>query len=333
MRVLVTGASGFVGGHLARMLSQRGHQVIALVRKSSNRRALEQLPGVQFALGDLTTGEGLAEAVQGVDWVQHVAGVIKARTAEEYFQGNAEGARRLCLELSRLEKPPRLVFCSSLAAAGPATIGKPRREEDPPAPISTYGRSKLGGELAVRQYAGAVPSVIVRPPIVYGPGDSVNLPPLLAMGRLGLFLKAGLGPKHYSFIHVEDLCEALIAAASLGKNLSPSEEAQGVYFVADPQLYSWEEFCQALALALGGRKARVLPLPDALGYAVGLTSELAGRLTNQVPILNRDKAREMRQAAWTCSPARAQNEIAFAARELPQGLRHTVEWYRREGWI
>ncbi|MBI3182261.1 MAG: NAD-dependent epimerase/dehydratase family protein [Myxococcales bacterium] len=334
MHYLITGASGFVGGNLARTLAARGHTVTALVRRSSNRAELDKIPGLRFAVGDLVTGDGLDEAVKGVECVQHLAGVVKARAAEDYYRANAEGTRLLCHALARLERPPRLVYCSSLSAAGPAAIDRPRREEEPPAPISTYGKSKLGGEIAVRQYADRVPSVIVRPPIVYGPGDSINLPPLLAMGRLGVFLKAGLGPKQYSFIHVDDLCEALVAASTRGKTISQDDPTQGIYFVADPHAYSWEEFCDALSHALNGRRARVFPLPEAVGYAVGLGSELAGRFTKQVPLLSRDKAREMRQPAWTCSPARAKEEIDFsAARDLREGLRHTLEWYRQEGLL
>ena len=117
--------------------------------------------------------------------------------------------------MAELPSPPRLVFCSSLAAAGPSVPGRPRREEETPAPVSLYGRSKLGGEQAVREFADRVPSVILRPPIVYGPGDQEFLPSMLPMARMGVMLKSGFGPKHYSLIHVDDLCTALLAATDL----------------------------------------------------------------------------------------------------------------------
>ena len=234
----------------------------------------------------------------------------------------------------RMKKPPRMVYCSSLAAAGPARVGKPRAEVDGTSPVSMYGRSKLAGELAVRQFANQVPSVIVRPPFVYGPGDATNLPPLMAMARLGVYLKAGFGPKHFSFIHVDDLCDALYAAATHDRTLSDADPLQGIYFVADPREYSWEDFCQALSTALGKRRARVIPLPEFFGYATGLGAELAGRVVGTVPIMSRDKAREMQCEAWTCSPARATSEMAFeAAFPLAKGLENTVAWYRKEGWI
>src|SRR5687768_16559202 len=123
MHFLVTGASGFVGGNLVRMLLERGHQVTALVRRTSNRKALERLSGVRIAYGDVCTGEGIEAALEGVDCVQHVAGVVKALTEAEYFECKAEGTRRLCEAMAARKVVPRLVYCSSLAAAGPAAIG------------------------------------------------------------------------------------------------------------------------------------------------------------------------------------------------------------------
>ncbi len=336
MRTLVTGASGFVGGNLARLLTERGHQVTALVRRSSKRAALEKIKGIEFAYADLSTGEGIDEAVRKakVEVVFHLAGITKARTPDEYHRGNAEATRLLCAALAREEKPPRLVFCSSLAASGPASFGKPRLETDAPAPISVYGKSKLGAELAVREFAAAVPSVIIRPPVVYGPGDATNVPPLFPMARLGLYVKPGFSPKYLSFVHVDDLCEGLYAAALKGKTVSATDPSQGVYFVCDPREYSYHDFFHAFSAAMGKKKPTVLPLPEMVGYAVGLGNELAGRLINSVPILNRDKAFEMTHEAWTCNPARATEELAFApAHTLEAGLVGTVQWYRQEGWI
>jgi len=331
MKVLLTGGSGFVGGQLAKALVARGDQVVAMVRRSSKVDGLKGL-GIRIAVADLHTGDGVAEAAEGVDAVQHVAGVTKARTEEDYLRGNAETTRMLASVLSRLKHPPRLVICSSLAAAGPARIGKPRTESETPAPVSMYGRSKLAAEQAAREFADRVPTVIVRPPFVYGPGDLTNLPPLIAMGKTGVYLKAGMGPKHFSFVHVDDLNQALIAAAERGRTVRRDDPTEGVYFASDPNPYSWEDFCIALSRALGRGKPKVIPVPEFVGWATGAGAELGSRLLGTVSIMNRDKAKEMAQEAWTCSPARATREIGFQPSYLLEGgLENTVAWYRTQG--
>jgi nucleoside-diphosphate-sugar epimerase len=176
--------------------------------------------------------------------------------------------------------------------------------------------------------------VIIRPPIVYGPYDKEFLPALLPMARMGWILKSGFGPKRYSLIHVDDLCEGLLSAAVKGKTLSQDEPGDGVYFLSDGRDYSWEEFCQVLAQALGKPRPHIIPLPEAASYAAGLAGQLHGLLRGTVPMMTLDKARELRCSAWTCSAERAKTEIAYQpAVPLDKGLQQTIQWYRKEGWI
>jgi len=333
MHFLLTGGSGFIGSNLARLATSRGHRVRALLRKTSVRGALEAA-GATLVEGDLFTGEGIWAALEEVDCILHLAGATKARSAAEFHRCNAESTRVLAEAAARLEKPPRFVYCSSLAAAGPTSVGKPKSEEEEPSPVSTYGRSKLAGEMALRQFADRLPCVIVRPPIVYGPCDREFLPALLPMARLGLMLKSGFGPKHYSLVHVDDLCQGILGAAVKGKTLSSIDPAQGVYFLSDGREYSWEEFSSALSRALGRSPARVIPLPDVISYAAGLGSQLQAMVRGRVPMLSLDKARELRCEAWTCSSQRAKSEFEYHPNvPLEQGLEQTISWYRKEGWI
>jgi len=333
MKILLTGGSGFIGQRLAQKLETRGDEVTALVRRSSSRKELERAK-VRFAVGDLTTGEGLPQALEGVDAVIHLAGVTKAKEPEDYFRGNAEGTRRLVEAMARQDKPPRLVHVSSLAAAGPSAVGRPRREHETPAPVSHYGKSKLGAEEAVREFAHKVPAVIVRPPMVYGPGDKEFIPSLLPMARFGLYLKSGFGTKEYSCIHVDDLNEALVAALTKGRTLTADDPAAGVYQVSDGRAHSWEDVCTTLSRALGRLPLAVLPVPNVVSYAAGFAGQLQAAVRGTIPMVSLDKAKEMRQEAWTCAIDRAVQELAFQPRfALEDGFKHTIEWYRQEGRI
>ncbi|HEY6105649.1 MAG TPA: NAD-dependent epimerase/dehydratase family protein, partial [Anaeromyxobacteraceae bacterium] len=153
MRWLLTGATGFIGLTLAERLRARGDAVRALARASSRVEELSAL-GVDLVRGDVTDPRSLPAAVDGCEAVVHLAGLTKALGPEEYRRVNVLGARHLAAACSEARPGPVLVLVSSLAAAGPALAGRPRREEDPPAPVSDYGRSKLEGEQEVRALAG-----------------------------------------------------------------------------------------------------------------------------------------------------------------------------------
>lgn len=331
MRYLLTGATGFIGQNLARKIAARGDQVRALVRQSSRTAEIEAL-GAELARGDVTRPDALPAAVDGCDVVVHLAGLVKAMGREEYFRVNALGTRSLALACAGARQRPRLVLVSSVAAAGPASPGRPRREEDAPAPVSLYGESKLAAEREVQGLAGRVEAVILRPVIVYGPGDKELLPLLFRMARLGVVLKAGLGDKRYSLVHVEDLCDAILAAAERGRAVG-REGHEGTYFVSDGGEHSWEDVGRAALDAVGAR-GRVVPVPDVVSWLVAAGTALASRVSGVPAMLSLDKMNEIRQAAWTCSIDRARRELGFSPRyALAEGMRQSARWFRERGLV
>ncbi len=295
MRYLVTGADGFIGRHLVRHLVERGHDDTAPVRDG------RRISGNRTAPGNLATGAGLLDAVQGADHVIHLAGVTKAADARVYAAINTAGTARLHTAVAAQPHPPRLVYCSSLAASGP---GRQRHEDGPPAPVSAYGRSKLGGELALGHRSARIPFVIVRPPIVYGPGDHEFLPRLVAAVRAGLLPAVGRpGPRHYSLIHVDDLYRALITAAE-------SAVSGVVHHVSNGTEHLLDEIGTTATTVLGPRSPRVACIPAPL--ARGLFRAL-GRTT----MVNPDKVAEAVHPASTCAPDR----LPFTPRiRLTEGL-------------
>jgi nucleoside-diphosphate-sugar epimerase len=336
-KVLITGSNGFIGSHLAEALLARGHEVTCLVRNTSRLERLQPLR-VRLAYGDITERESLAAAIPGHDLVfQLAASLFPLRTAD-FYRVNEEGVRNVAWACAQPTSPPVLVMVSSLAAMGPSDGRRPRVESDPPAPVSHYGRSKLAGELAARDWAHAVPMTIVRPAIVFGESDMLMLAMFRPIARLGLHLVPGRQAHRVSLIHVQDLVSLLILAAERGKRLDgqaadPSAAARGCYFAACGEDLTYAELGRRIAEALDRRVWVVHTGRPVVWTVAGLLTALAW-LRRKSWYFNVDKAREALAGSWTCSPQSAVSELGFApAAPLAQRLRQTAQWYRQKGWL
>jgi nucleoside-diphosphate-sugar epimerase len=318
--ILVTGATGFVGSHLLDKLRLRGEAVRCLIRPATDTRRLPA--GVETALADLATGQGIEGALDGADTVIHVAGVTKALSPAQYSAGNTRATETLARAL--VGRSIRLVYVSSLAAIGPSLDGRPVDEDAAPHPVSSYGKSKLEGERIVR---ALVPdAVIVRPPVVYGPRDTDVFQIFKAVAQ-GLVLEISGGERWFSAIYVEDLADGLYAAAC-------APQARGrTYFLTHRDPASWREL-GATAARIMGRRPRILRVPVAAAYAVAFFSEMWSRITRNPAIISREKVAEACCRFWTCDPARAAADFGFEApTPLAAGLAKTLAWYKEAGWL
>jgi nucleoside-diphosphate-sugar epimerase len=315
--LLVTGATGFIGGHL---IERVDGAVRCLVRRAAP--LLHGRGSVSSVHGDLATGAGLDEALEGVDTVIHLAGATKVLRPGDYYTGNARATENLARRVAG--RGIRFVQVSSLAAAGPSLDGAPVTEDDPPHPVSHYGKSKLEAEQIVR---GLLPdAVIVRPPVVYGPRDTDVFQMLQSVAR-GLCVQIAGGERWLSAIYVEDLVEGILEATRA------PQAAGRTYFLSHPKPCTWGDLA-AIAARVMSRKPLRLTVPVPAAVAVGWCAEMWAKLTGKPGIVSRDKIVEARCARWTCDAGRAARELGFEARTpMEDGLVRTLAWYKEAGWI
>ncbi len=315
MLALVTGGQGFIGSHLCERLLAAGHRVRVLARAGSSLANLQGLP-LEVVRADLM-GD-LAGAAAGADWVFHLAGALKGFREEDLMRVNRDGTRRL---LQACPRGARFMLVSSLAAAGPSGA-RPRCEADPPCPLTWYGRSKLAAEQEV--LVSGLASVILRPPVVFGPRDRDVLG-YFRLARRGILPSAG-GGRRYSVVYAPDLADGLLRAAE-----TPCPSGS-VFHLTGPDL-TWAEFGQRIAAALG-RPARPLRLPDPALRACGRAADLWARLRGRPGIFSSQKVSEMLAAGWVASPDLAARVLGWRAPTgLDPALAATVAWYRAHGWL
>lgn len=325
MIVLVTGATGFIGGHVAEALARRGEEVRCLARSEARPPWLAGVP-LAWRRGSVEEPESLAAALAGVRQVYHLAGVTHPRHPDDFQRVNAEGTRAL-LAACRAACPrlERFVLVSSLSAVGPSPDGRPLDEDAPFRPVSAYGRSKAAAEAYARAAASELPITVIRPPAVYGPRERQILSVFRMIDR-GLAVLGDRG-KTLNLVNVLDLVDGCLAAAA-----APAAAGR-TYFIAHPETVALDDFMAEVARALG-RRPLFVRLPDRVLLLAGGILEDVAALAGQVAPLNRDKAIEAAQRHWRCSPERARHDFGFAARRpLAEGVRATVEWYRRAGWL
>jgi len=319
----VTGATGFVGGHVAQALRRGGHELACLVRRRSRASALEAA-GCRLVAGSLEDDAALRQLVEGTNGVVHVAGLVAAASEPELMQVNHDATARLA-RAAREAGAARLIYVSSLSVTGPTVPGRPLDESGAPNPVTPYGRSKRAGEDAVRE--AGVPFTIVRPPAVYGPWDRQFLR-VFRLARWGVVPILGDGRQELSLVHAADLggavCAVLESPAAVGR----------VYHAAHPDVVTQRGLVEAIAAAAGRVGVPVLPLPPALVRALLHVTGSAARFAGRATLLGPDKAAELLAPAWTCSSQAIARDTGWRANTpLAAGLAETARSYAQAGWL
>lgn len=318
---LVTGAAGFVGSALCQALSRKGHRVRSAVRNAERISPSDTATSEIIAVGDIGSGPEWQAAMSDVDCVVHLAArthVLRDTGVDslaEYRHVNVEGTRRLAQTAAR-SGVKRFVFVSSIKVNGESTGVHPFTESDTPRPEDAYGISKWEAEQAIWEIAAdtGMEAVVLRPPLVYGPGVKGNLLQLLRLVARGWPLPLASIRNRRSLVFVGNLVDAIIAAAS-----SPAAPGNA-YLVSDGEDVSTPDLVRALARALNV-PARLLPCPAVLlkfAAAVVGRADAAARLTGSLQV---DSSKIRRQLGW-------QAHVTLAA-----GLAETARWYHAQSGL
>ncbi|MDO8527943.1 MAG: NAD-dependent epimerase/dehydratase family protein [Deltaproteobacteria bacterium] len=326
MKTFVTGGTGFLGSHLVDLLLAEGHEVTCLVRPTSNLQWLKNKP-VRLVQGDLLPNNaGLREGLKNADWCFHSAGVISSTNPQTYFQVNVGGTRH-CLDacLKSAPKLQRFVMVSSIAACGPAVNGQSLNEQTAPHPISIYGQSKLEAEKIAISYNTRLPVSVIRPPAIYGPRDTMIFP-VFKMAQRGFFVVPFGRPRYITMAYVEDVAAACLWAAKEKKALGQ------IFFVADGDLYSWQDVADTLA-SVFYRKVAKISMPKTVMWSVALLEELRCKWIRKEPRLHRGHVKQFFASSWGIQTDKIRQAGFTPKFNLEAGMQATVAGYRQLGWL
>lgn len=330
MNILITGATGFIGGFIVDEALNRGMQVWVAVRPTSSRKYLTD-PRIQFLELNLGNKEQMKERMGNLkfDYVVHAAGATKCLHAEDFFRSNTDGTKNLVQALIELQMPlKRFVFVSSLSVYGPVAEEQPYREiclNDKPQPNTAYGRSKLAAEQYIESLS-SLPYVILQPTGVYGPRERDYF--MMAKSiKSHTDFSVGYKPQDLTFVYVLDVVQAIFLALD-------SQKTGGKYMLSDGEVYSSRTFSDLIHRELGKPWLLRIKAPIWLLRIITFCGEYIGRMTGKISALNNDKYNIMKQRNWRCDINPAIKDLGYKPKyQLDEGVRLTIKWYKENGWL
>lgn len=327
-RILITGASGFIGYHLIKAAQKAGLEVHAAVRSTSKLSQLDSLTP-QYIYPDFRSGKALLKSLEEgqYSYIIHAAGATKAKSEAEYNLINADYTRNLALAASEAAIPlKKFVFLSSLAAQGPSAYQDQELfdENRKPNPVTAYGKSKLLAEQYLKDIA--LPLAVLRPTAVYGPGEK-DLFIVFKMLQDGIDAYIGKNPQRFSFVYVQDIVDAAILA------LKSDDRREYTYNISDGNVYSRYELADIFKSLLGKKTFR-FHIPESIVKAVANLMELAYANSEKAPVLNKEKLNELTAPNWACSIEAAKRDLNYQpVYDLKAGLKESMPWYTESKWL
>ena len=331
MKILITGASGFIGSFIVEEALKQGFETWAAVRKSSSKEYLQD-ERIHFIELNLSSKAQLIEQLRPhqFDYVVHAAGVTKCLNKADFHRINTEGTKNLVDALLDLQMPlKRFVFLSSLSVFGAIKERLPYdeiREDDTPQPNTEYGRSKLEAERYIDSIGSRLPYIILRPTGVYGPKEKDYF--MMAKSiKQHIDFAVGYQRQDITFVYVTDVVQAVFLALEKG-------ETGRKYFLSDGQVYQSTTFSDLIHEELGRPWWLRITAPVWVLRVVTFFGEYIGHMTGKVTALNNDKYNILRQRNWRCDIEPARRELGFEPKvQLKEGVKTTIQWYKDHKWL
>lgn len=324
-KVLITGASGFLGFHLINAAVQKNLDVYAAVRSKSNIGHLKDLPinFVQLNFADTKELDRIFEE-QEFNYVIHAAGTTKANSQQEYHLVNDQYTQNIARAAKKVKQLKRFVFISSLAATGPIKSNEGKIKEDQsPNPVTAYGKSKLAAERNLEKVD--IPTTILRPTAIYGPREK-DIFIVNQYLKQGFEPYIGRAPQKLSFVYGKDV-------ADLAVKVLANSNANGIYNITDGNEYTRYDYADIVKKILGKKTFR-LHLPVTVVKALLFAIEKINRSMNKVPAVSNEKLNELMAENWICDISKAVTELNFKpVYNLEKGLEESIAWYQQNKWL